>query len=612
MAPRKQTKQTRKGKGSRAEASNQRFASTSSRTASDPLITGDMRQITQVASTSNVRTSSKRASKTRSSEERPPKARATQRKHWTDRERLEDSGDYNEIQRNTTFIREEQPHPSLRSILERDTDLNVAVHPPESTAVDSIEKEPSESPSANEINTLKKKVSELEGQLSKSNERLISVLDRHEEQVKELKKTVCQKNATISLLESCQSSVSKSSGQTPLTEIEDEYRPIMNKIRQQLRAEADDFAREVITYDSKVVRDWRGKVEKASGNVDEKLLITTVGGKDFVAKCPMFFASQGEFFTKPAKQQILLQEVIKSFVDEDTVMADEEKLRCISRLSRTKSLTQWWGRVLSEQQSKCKAALISSFLNAIGYLYIHKHVKPRDEQLGDVVKEQKHARSTLRQYDEHNTPKFDHWRMSPIASIQYAISELEDFEEDLFFKNKAAKAAYLAYRSHEHEHKEDGDSDATILSLARADTWLFVYLEVMKEDGAYGRGGGTRSDEMKKLFKKYLPQALENILKICRLHVADKRSEELVTVLGRETETDRYGNENRKLTTAFRMPSSGLDYLAVKPEYFSKEICPSMGLVKDCYIGRCKPKSKLFTEIRRNELVHYEASDEEF
>ncbi len=37
-----------------------------------------------------------------------------------------------------------------------------------------------------------------------------------------------------------------------------------------------------------------------------------------------------------------------------------------------------------------------------------------------------------------------------------------------------------------------------------------------------------------------------------------------------------------------------------------------MGLVKDCYIGRCKPKSKLFAEILQNELVHDEASDEEF
>ena len=36
-----------------------------------------------------------------------------------------------------------------------------------------------------------------------------------------------------------------------------------------------------------------------------------------------------------------------------------------------------------------------------------------------------------------------------------------------------------------------------------------------------------------------------------------------------------------------------------------------MGLVKHCYIGRCKTKSKFFAEIRQNEMVHDKASDEE-
>ena len=110
----------------------------------------------------------------------------------------------------------------------------------------------------------------------------------------------------------------------------------------------------------------------------------------------------------------------------------------------------------------------------------------------------------------------------------------------------------------------------------------------------------------------YLSQALENILRTCRLHVAEYRSGELAPVVGKGDLMVRYGNKNRALTTTFRMPSSGLDYLAIPPEYFRKAICPSMGLLKDSYIGRCKPSSKLFGEIRHNELVHDEASDEEF
>ena len=332
-----------------------------------------------------------------------------------------------------------------------------------------------------------------------------------------------------------------------------------------------------------------------------------------MAKCPMRLASEGEFFTKPAKQQQLLQEVIKSFVHEETGMSEQEKIRCISRLSRTKYLSQWWGRMLSEKHSKCKTAFISTFLGALGYHYIRKNIRPKPDQISEVMKEQKHARSTLRQCGENNRPKFDYWRTASVASIQYDVAGQEEkFEEDLFFKSKAARDAFLAYRGHEHEHDKDGDSDATILSLARVDAWMFMYIDVMKDDGTYGRGGGSRSDDMKKLFKRYLPQALEIIWRTCRLHVAEHRSAELVPVVGRGELLDRYGNKNRALTTAFRMSSSGLDYLAIRPQYFRKAICSSMGLVKDCYIGRCKPKSKFFAEIRQKELVHDEASDEEF
>ena len=82
-----------------------------------------------------------------------------------------------------------------------------------------------------------------------------------------------------------------------------------------------------------------------------------------------------------------------------------------------------------------------------------------------MIKEKKHARSTLRQYDENKSPKFDYWRTASVASIQYEAVEQEEFEEELFFKSKAARDAFHAYRSHEHEHKVKGDSDAIILSL---------------------------------------------------------------------------------------------------------------------------------------------------
>ena len=397
-------KQAQKGRElSQTRASRLCFISTSSDTASDPVLNNDTRQGTS----NDRRAGPKRAAANRAVPGRAAKRRASQKSSWTESERQQECTDLND----NGSRRNEPDDPSKRFIVDCHDEVGVALDPSGSIApADASERERQEAvnPSADEINNLKRKVWELEEQLSKSNGRLIAVLDRHEEQVKELKRSVCQKSATIALLESCQSSVSKSSGQNPLTEVDEEYRPMMNKIRGQLRAEADDFAREVVTYDRKVIRDWRGKVEKVSGNEEEELLIDLFGEKAFVAKCPMRLASEGEFFTKPAKQQQLLQEIIKSFVHEDIGMNEQEKIRCISRLSRTKYLTQWWGRVLSEQHSKCKTAFISTFLGALGYHYIRKNIKPKPDQISEVMNEQKHARSTLRLYDENERPKFDY------------------------------------------------------------------------------------------------------------------------------------------------------------------------------------------------------------
>ena len=190
------------------------------------------------------------------------------RNSGTDRERQQECTDRND----NGPTRNEPGDRSNMFIVDRDDEVGVAPYLSGSIApADSSERERPEpvTASADEINNLKRKVWELEEKLPKSNKWLIAMLDRHEEQVKELKRNVCQKNATIALLESCQSSVSKSSGQNRLTEVDEEYRPMMNRICGRLGTEADDFAKEVVAYDSKVIRDWRGKVEKVSDSEEE-------------------------------------------------------------------------------------------------------------------------------------------------------------------------------------------------------------------------------------------------------------------------------------------------------------------------------------------------------
>ena len=59
--------------------------------------------------------------------------------------------------------------------------------------------------------------------------------------------------------------------------------------------------------------------------------------------------------------------------------------------------------------------------------------------------------------------------------------------DDVFFKNQAAKSAFLRFRNHEHEHTHEGDSHASIISLARADAWIAVSVKMFS--GSERQGG---------------------------------------------------------------------------------------------------------------------------
>lgn len=470
--------------------------------------------------------------------------------------------------------------------------------------------------SPDEMNRLKMRVKQLEEDLSKSNSRLISALDRHDEQVKTLKKTISQNQIMISSMEVDQCSCSKSSGnnQNQITDIEGEYRVVAKKIRDDLRYEADDVVREVITYDNKVIRDWRGKVEELDGQKNGIPLVSVDGEKKYVAKCPMQFAMRGEYYTLSSPKNLLLETIAREVISDDSEdMEEHDRELCTLRISKSKYLRSWWSRVLSEQQSKWKTMLVSAFLEALGYSYIPKNTRSRSEEVMSKVREEQiNAKGTLLQYNDDMVPEFGLWRLSPIENIGYDDSTADvEIVEDLFFKNHAAKAAFLSYRGHEHEHDNECDSDATILSLARADAWMTVFIEHMREDGKFGNRGGERTEKMKKSYKKYLPLALESILNACRLHVADVKSSELGRAFQRTQGSDPYGNNNRKITVAFRMPSTGMDTLAIDANYFMKKVSPAMGKVMDCYIGQCKPTSTMFEEIKANVLVHHESSDDE-
>ena len=470
-----------------------------------------------------------------------------------------------------------------------------------------------------EVNRLKNEVVDLSANLNRTRETLMASVEMHIKKIKELEKEVAQKDALCESLkrptQDCTCSKSSASARRSKMEgIEEKFQSVTRSVFDVLRDEASDIVRELVPVNGSVLRDWTGKVLIIpAGDVNKGKGLLKIGGQPAVPKCPMETALKGEMYTKPDIISNVLGSIIDGTIQDlpDGMFDDDDKRQCLSRLSTYRPLRSWFSRVLSEEASTLKMTLRCTFFENLGYLHIKRPAKDKNEKPRDVqerTEEQDHARKTLLEMDENGLPNFALWRVSPDEKIQYEeFFRDEDLPaDDLFFKNQAAKTAFLRFRNHEHEHIHEGDSHASILSLARADAWIAVSVQMFSGNE---RHGGKRNSEFKKLFRTYLPLALEAILNTIRsLVLRDNKGEMMRTMKDMPPNKTTYTDERRLVTQVFRMPGSNVDYLAVKSQFISR-FSPILGEVKDCYIGRCSPTQEKFNPILARDETHYEESD---
>lgn len=471
-----------------------------------------------------------------------------------------------------------------------------------------------------EVNVLKEKNCKLEETLTRTRDTLLATIDNQNRRIQELEKLLAQHQTQIRSLQepqrecSCTNKNSERRKEGKIDLLDVKYQPVARKVMKSLRDEANDIVREVVAVDSGIIRDWTGKIEVLGHDSDEDgPPIIDLGDERAVPKCPMTLALCGSVYTLPSKMSSILEDIVKSEVEEVSGEAfnDEERKTCVSTIVRHKPIVTWFSRVLSETASLKKLNLKCKYFELLGYRHINRAAKEKNESAQsqqERLHEQKHAKENIFKLDRNGIPIFSRWRLLSDEEIRWAEVENDNAGlplNDKLFKNDAAKQAFLRFLDAEHE---DGCSDSSILMLARADAWITVCLEMLEENETRG---GKRNNRFRSLFKRYIPLAMEAILLACRNEVLKNYAMEARLSMGRGRSRSSFGNDQRRATIVFRMPSSGLLYLAVRSGYFANDISTVLGNVKDCYIGRASPSSKSFHEILASDSDHHELSDAE-
>ena len=114
----------------------------------------------------------------------------------------------------------------------------------------------------------------------------------------------------------------------------------------------------------------------------------------------MTLALCGSVYTLPSKMGSILEDIVKSEVEEESGEAfnDEERKTCVSTIVRHKPIVTWFSRVLSETASLKRLNLKCKYFELLGYRHINRAAKEKKESAQsqqERLHEQKHAKENI-------------------------------------------------------------------------------------------------------------------------------------------------------------------------------------------------------------------------
>ena len=377
-------------------------------------------------------------------------------------------------------------------------------------------------------------------------------------------------------------------------------------------------------------------------------LLKTRDGQDAVLKCPMEIALKGNFSSTLTNQSALEWQFLCSYSEDDGLKERYPEKETFCRVAKEVAeilLDQFRAKVASALSGRKREA-VDALLRDLGYPVRNQlnrkasDYKTQREKAERVLLQNfgKLCRTKINESGEE-VPAFDVYRISSFDEICANSSKGKEPEcpeeaqvsssiPDILFKNNVAKKIYLNWTGF-----CIGET-SSILDLARLDAWIYTWIEVTRDmirNESTNTCGGTRNRQFNDRFKTYLPQSLEQLLRTCRRELEKLKPGELKKPFhfderddairrGRVQqyiesieidssfeqallEGDVFNRAGRCFTKAFMNPENRYDYISLTPEFFKNYICPWIGDVLDCFVGRCESNEVEYREVTGNMVL---------
>lgn len=360
----------------------------------------------------------------------------------------------------------------------------------------------------------------------------------------------------------------------------------------------EDITESTTDEDGHRLRDWILQ-EKGSSRVwilndaCEKVGRPMISRKDTfgaVPVCPLEQAISGGLFTsRYGSNENFIHNLLLDAVEQDDppLIPLEERDASLGNLE--KMLTPLYNAKKRKLTSDLKKRAKCRFLSALGYTALGR-ISSVSVELEQREREREVLRTKLSRTVDGDVD-ISWWRQATFEELRFSdeCNEREDFVADLVFKNSAAVLAFQILRGFNFSDGEFLD-DGTVLSLARADSWITVSMNLMKEKRS--KGGNTGSIYASE-FDKLLPIATEKFLRNCRMVMKEKYKSEFIV----KYRSDNPFTISRRGTRCFRMPHTKQLYLAVRSSVFTSIFTKHLGTVLDCYIGKAVDRDTSFRAL---------------
>lgn len=380
----------------------------------------------------------------------------------------------------------------------------------------------------------------------------------------------------------------------------------------------DDLFEMTISDDGQPVHEWllndnpSARVEYIDqpSSTAGKAIIEFTEGNGAVPKCPLALSKNGRLHTsKWESDRTFLKSIIKDVMNTsykdmfstDIPEAEEESEYTKAVNTITDTLLREFTLYKSNRASDWKKRVKCAFFSELGYIALGR-IGSNKGETSKKNEERPVVAKNLVSVKPNGDVDCTWWRKAKFEDLRFSsdVTIPEVFQSDELFNNVAALKAFQEFRGYRHGENENA-KEATVLCLARADAFFTTVIKFAQQPQKRGgRTGEMYNDEIKTL----LPRACHELLASCRSILKRHNPEELsVLPVSAEGNPSNKFAVQRRSTSIFVMPSNGLLYVAITPEFFKKNISESLGDVLDCYVGNVKGDGNVFEDITDNNHV---------